>query len=88
MFSYSKLLRLKKRDFEFWVRKAQKALIVKEMRLANTARIAQANQEQYGQFFDSKRTELARLDGKRSEVHDEAWDIIKMKAKKSFRGKG
>jgi len=52
---------------------------MKEMLLANTMRIAQANQEQYGRFFDDKRTELARLDGKRSEVYEEAWDIVKMK---------
>ena len=51
------------------------------MILANTIRIAQANQEQYSRFFDGKRTELARLDGKRSEVYEEAWEIVKMKKK-------
>jgi len=79
MFSYSKLLRLKKRDFEFWVWKAQKALVVKEMLLANTIRVAMAKQEQYSRFFDDKRTELARLDGRRSEVYDEAWGALKTK---------
>jgi len=58
------------------------------MLLANTIRIAQSNQEQYGHFFDGKRTELAHLDGKRSEVYDEAWEVVKMKAKKSFRRRG
>ena len=83
MFSYRELLskRLKKRDFEFWVWKAQKALVRKEMLLANTARIAMTKQEQYSRFFDDKRTELARLDGRRSEVYDEAWDALKMKGK-------
>lgn len=61
---------------------------MKEMLLANTIRIAQVNQEQYGRFFDSKRTELACLDGKRSEVYEEAWELVKMKSRKSFRGKG
>jgi len=81
MFSYKELLskRLKKRDFEFWARQAQKALVRKEMLLANTVRISQAKQEQYSRFFDDKRTELARLDGRRSEVYDEAWGSIKMK---------
>jgi len=58
------------------------------MLLANTVRIAMANQEQYGRFFDGKRIELARLDGRCSEVHEEAWELVKMKAKKSFRGRG
>jgi len=49
------------------------------MLLANTVRISQAKQEQYSRFFDEKRTELARLDGKRSEVHEEAWDFLKIK---------
>jgi len=81
MFSYKELLskRLKKRDFEFWAWKAQKALVRKEMLLANTVRISQAKQEQYSRFFDEKRTELARLDGKRSEVHEEAWEFLKIK---------
>jgi len=74
-----KLLRLKKRDFEFWTWKAQKVLVMKEMLLANTIRVAMAKQEQYSRFFDDKRTELARLDGRRSEVYDEAWEILKMK---------
>ena len=78
-FSYTKLLRLKKRDFEFWVWKAQKALVKKEMVLANTIRISQAKQEHYSRFFDDRRTELARLDGRASEVHEEAWELIKMK---------
>ena len=52
---------------------------MKEMLLANTVRIAIAKQEQYNRFFDEKRTELARLDGKRSEVHEEAWDFFKIK---------
>jgi len=52
---------------------------VKEMLLANTIRVAMAKQEQYSRFFDGKRTELARLDGRRSEVYDEAWEQIKMK---------
>ncbi len=33
----------------------------------------------YSRFFDDKRTELARLDGRRSEVYDEAWGILKAK---------
>ena len=49
--------------------------------MANTMRIAQANQEQYSRFFDNKRTELARLDGRRSEVYDEAWDALKTKGR-------
>ena len=49
------------------------------MLLANTIRISQANQEQYSRFFDNRRTELARLDGKRSPVYDEAWDALKAK---------
>jgi len=52
---------------------------MKEMLLANTIRIAQANQEQYSRFFDDKRTELARLDGKRSPVYEESWAFLKMK---------
>ena len=72
---------LKKRDLEFWTWKAQKALIRKEMLLANTIRVSQAKQDQYSRFFDERRTELARLDGRRSEVHDEAWELIKMKRK-------
>jgi len=76
-----KLLRLKKRDFEFWVWKAQKALVMKEMLLANTIRVAMAKQEQYSRFFDNKRTELACLDGRRSEVYDEAWEVLKMKGR-------
>ena len=81
MFSYRELLsrHLKKRDFEFWVRQAQKALVRKEMLLANTVRIAMAKQEQYSRFFDDKRTELARLDGKRSPVYEESWEALKMK---------
>ena len=83
MFSYRELLskRLKKRDFEFWVWKAQKALVRKEMLLANTIRIAMTKQEQYGRFFDDKRTELARLDGRRSEVYEESWAFLKMKGR-------
>ena len=81
MFSYGKLLRLKKRDFEFWVWRAQKELIRKEMLLANTIRIAIARQEQYSRFFDGRRTELARLDGKRSPVYEEAWEALKIKGK-------
>jgi len=49
------------------------------MLLANTVRIAMAKQEQYSRFFDGKRTELARLDGKRSPVYKEAWESVKMK---------
>ena len=49
------------------------------MVLANTVRISQAKQDQYSRFFDDKRTELARLDGRRSEVYDEAWDALKTK---------
>ena len=83
MFSYKELLskRLKKRDFEFWVWKAQKELVRKEMLLANTIRIAVTKQEQYSRFFDNKRTELARLDGKRSPVYDESWAFLKMKGR-------
>jgi len=83
MFSYKELLskRLKKRDFEFWAWKAQKALVRKEMLLANTIRISQAKQEQYSRFFDEKRTELARLDGRQSEVYEEAWELIKIKGR-------
>jgi len=74
-------LRLKKRDFEFWVWKAQKALVEKEMRLANTIRIAMTKQEQYDRFFNDRRTELARLDGKRSPVYEESWAFLKMKGR-------
>ena len=81
MFSYSKLLRLKKRDFEFWVWKAQKALVKNEMLLANTIRVSQAKQDQYSRFFDERRIELARLDGRKSEVYDEAWELISIKGK-------
>ena len=49
------------------------------MLLANTIRIAMAKQDQYSRFFDGKRTELARLEGRVSEVYEEAWDFIKMK---------
>ena len=51
------------------------------MRLANTIRVSQAKQDQYSRFFDDKRTELARLDGKRSPVYEEAWGLVKMKKK-------
>jgi len=82
MFSYGKLLRLKKRDFEFWTWKAQKALVKKEMFFANTIRTAsKASNEQYSRFYDERRTELARLDGRISEVHKEAWEIIRMKGR-------
>lgn len=81
MFSYAKILSLKSRDFELWAWKAQKALIEREMRLANTIRISQAKQDQYSRFFDERRIELARLDGRKSEVYDEAWEIIKMKGR-------
>lgn len=50
--------------------------------MANTIRVAQANQEQYGRFFDARRIELDRLDGKASDVHKEAWEIIKMTARR------
>ena len=56
-------------------------LVRKEMLLANTIRIAQAKQEHYSRFFDEKRIELARLDGKRSEVYDEAWSLLKAKGR-------
>ena len=51
------------------------------MLLANTIRIAMTKQEQYGRFFDDKRTELARLDGRRSEVYEESWAFLKMKGR-------
>jgi len=54
---------------------------MKEMLLANTIRVAMAKQEQYSRFFDNKRTELACLDGRRSEVYDEAWEVLKMKGR-------
>ena len=73
MFSYTKLLRLKKRDFELWAWKAQKALIEREMLLANTIRISQARNDRYHQFFSERRRELLRLDGKLKEVHKETW---------------
>lgn len=38
-------------------------------------------QDQYSRFFDDKRTELARLDGRRSEVYEEAWGFLKMKGR-------
>ena len=49
------------------------------MLLANTIRVSQAKQEQYSRFFDEKRIELDRLDGKRSEIYEEAWEALKMK---------
>jgi len=54
---------------------------VKEMRLANTIRIAMAKQEQYSRWFDDRRSELARLDGERSPVYEESWAFLKMKRK-------
>jgi len=56
-------------------------LVKEEMKLANTIRISQAKQDQYSRWFDERRTELARLDGRISEVYKEAWEIIRMKGR-------
>ena len=61
--------------------KAEKALIEKEMKLANTIRVAMANQSQYSRFFNNLRTRLAALDGKASPVYDEAWAAIRAKGR-------
>jgi len=76
MFSYAKLLRLKKRDFEFWTWKAQKALIEKEMRSANTMRVAMTSQEKYRQWFEERRSMLLRLDGKLEDLQKENWEAL------------
>ena len=81
MFSYSKLLRLKKRDFELWTWKAQKALVEREMLLANTIRISQAKNDQYHQFWSEKQSELYRLDGKLPDIQKEAWEDLKSKGR-------
>ena len=78
-FNYAALLRLKKRDFELWAWKAQKALVKKEMDLANTIRIAQATQSQYSVYWQGRKTELLRLDGKLKELHKEVWEELRMK---------
>lgn len=67
------------RDFEFWAWKAQKALVEKEMRFANTVRTAMTSQANYSQWFHDKQTELLRLDGKLEQVQREAWEDLKMK---------
>ena len=49
------------------------------MILANTTRIAMAKQDQYSQFFNSKQTELARLDGRDDEIYKESWEFLRQK---------
>jgi len=70
-------LRLKKRDFEFWVWKARKALIEKEMLMANTVRVAMTSQEKYSEFFRRKQSELFRLEGKLEDFHRGEWEDLK-----------
>lgn len=79
MFNYEKLLSLKKRDFELWAWKAQKALVEKELLLAQTMRVSQASNDRYREFFNEKQTELLRLDGKLAEVQKETWEDLKAK---------
>ena len=79
MFRYKELLRLKKRDFEFWAWKALKAKIEKEMFFVYGVRTAMATNERYSEFFHEKQSELFRLDGKLDDLYKESWDYLKMK---------
>ncbi len=65
------------REFELWAWKAQKALVEKEMILANTIRISQTTNDKYHQYFSSKKMELLRLDGKLAEIQKETWEELK-----------
>ena len=58
---------------------AQKALIKKEMMLANTVRISQAPQDKYSEYYSFRRSELYRLDGVEGEIHKQSWLWLKMK---------
>ncbi len=52
------------------------------MSLANTIRVAsRASNEQYSSFYDTRQTELARLDGKESQAHRETWAYLKGKGR-------
>jgi len=77
LFDYELLLSLKKRDFEVWAWKAQKALINRELRDMNTARIATANNEHFSLRFNTRQKELFRLEGKLETMQKEAWDDLK-----------
>ena len=55
---------------------------MKEMRLANTVRMAtQASNDQYRQFFNNLQSELLRLDGKLKDLHKESWADLRAKGR-------
>lgn len=61
-FTYKDLVRLSKRDFEFWYEKATKSYIQQELRMINTFRIAQAENQQYRNIVTGKYMQIRILE--------------------------
>ena len=76
------MLNLDTRDFEYWLKEAQKKKVSEQIERLLTARVSMlASGTEFGKTLNALKFELAKLEGRVMQIVQENWEALRTKGK-------